>query len=47
MIQEPGRLWQRYVFLNPAYLTLLALQSLGIWQGAKAPPQAIRFLRYG
>ena len=27
---EPMRLWRRYLFLNPAYLTLLALQALGI-----------------
>jgi N-acetylglucosaminyldiphosphoundecaprenol N-acetyl-beta-D-mannosaminyltransferase len=24
--QEPGRLWKRYLYLNPAYLTLLACQ---------------------
>jgi N-acetylglucosaminyldiphosphoundecaprenol N-acetyl-beta-D-mannosaminyltransferase len=24
--REPGRLWKRYLFLNPHYLTLLALQ---------------------
>lgn len=28
--QEPVRLWKRYVFLNPLYLTLLALQFAGI-----------------
>lgn len=27
---EPGRLWRRYLVLNPLYLTLLALQALGI-----------------
>jgi exopolysaccharide biosynthesis WecB/TagA/CpsF family protein len=25
--REPGRLWKRYVLLNPAYLSLLALQA--------------------
>jgi UDP-N-acetyl-D-mannosaminuronic acid transferase (WecB/TagA/CpsF family) len=25
--QEPGRLWRRYLALNPAYLMLLALQA--------------------
>ncbi len=28
LIQEPRRLWKRYLFLNPLYLTLLALQML-------------------
>jgi exopolysaccharide biosynthesis WecB/TagA/CpsF family protein len=28
--QEPRRLWRRYLLLNPAYLTLLAMQRLGI-----------------
>ncbi len=26
LTMEPGRLWKRYVFLNPAYVTLLGLQ---------------------
>jgi exopolysaccharide biosynthesis WecB/TagA/CpsF family protein len=30
LIQEPKRLWRRYVLLNPAYLTLLGLQKLGV-----------------
>jgi N-acetylglucosaminyldiphosphoundecaprenol N-acetyl-beta-D-mannosaminyltransferase len=28
---EPRRLWRRYLFLNPAYLTLLAVQRLTGW----------------
>lgn len=28
--KEPLRLWKRYVFLNPAYVTLLGLQALRI-----------------
>ena len=28
--QEPRRLWRRYVLLNPAYLTLLALEVIGL-----------------
>ena len=28
LVLEPRRLWKRYVLLNPAYLTLLALQRL-------------------
>lgn len=31
LCKEPRRLWQRYLFLNPYYLTLLALQ----WSGLK------------
>ncbi len=28
LTREPGRLWKRYLFLNPHFLTLLALQIL-------------------
>jgi len=28
LLNEPGRLWRRYVLLNPTYLFLLALQKL-------------------
>jgi N-acetylglucosaminyldiphosphoundecaprenol N-acetyl-beta-D-mannosaminyltransferase len=27
--KDPGRLWRRYVLLNPAYLCMVALQKLG------------------
>ena len=27
LVQEPGRLWRRYVFLNPYYMALVALQK--------------------
>jgi N-acetylglucosaminyldiphosphoundecaprenol N-acetyl-beta-D-mannosaminyltransferase len=30
LMQEPQRLWRRYLLLNPAYLMLLTLQKLGI-----------------
>jgi len=30
LIAEPGRLWRRYLYLNPAYLFLVALQALGL-----------------
>jgi len=30
MCMEPRRLWRRYVYLNPAYVTLLTLQLLGL-----------------
>ena len=37
---EPRRLWRRYVFLNPAYLVLLAGQALHLWHPeiAGTPP---------
>jgi exopolysaccharide biosynthesis WecB/TagA/CpsF family protein len=46
--QEPGRLWRRYVLLNPLYLGLLALQLLGV--NRFDPDAAVRpetALRYG
>jgi N-acetylglucosaminyldiphosphoundecaprenol N-acetyl-beta-D-mannosaminyltransferase len=33
---EPGRLWRRYLLLNPAYLALLAAQKIGLWRAT--PP---------
>lgn len=41
LAQEPRRLWRRYLILNPAFLTLLTLQALHLWQprpGAAHPP---------
>ncbi|MCA9910201.1 MAG: WecB/TagA/CpsF family glycosyltransferase [Anaerolineae bacterium] len=32
LIREPGRLWRRYVLLNPSYLFLIALQKLRLRQ---------------
>jgi len=32
LYSEPKRLWQRYLFLNPTYLLLLALQRIGLSQ---------------
>ena len=41
LAQEPSRLWRRYLLLNPAFLTLLVLQTLHLWrpstQAADAP----------
>lgn len=39
---EPRRLWQRYLLLNPIYLTLLALQASGLLtlRPEQAPPPA-------
>lgn len=30
LASEPRRLWRRYIYLNPAYVFLLALQALGL-----------------
>jgi len=35
---EPKRLWKRYVLLNPAYLTRLALQKSGLWKATPPAP---------
>jgi exopolysaccharide biosynthesis WecB/TagA/CpsF family protein len=37
LVQEPSRLWKRYLFLNPAYLVLLVLQWTGL---VKFDPQS-------
>ncbi|MEV6342113.1 WecB/TagA/CpsF family glycosyltransferase [Actinoplanes sp. NPDC051851] len=35
---EPKRLWKRYVLLNPAYLSRLAAQKLGLWKATPPAP---------
>ena len=30
LTSEPKRLWRRYLYLNPAYIFLVALQATGI-----------------
>ncbi|MBL9039303.1 MAG: WecB/TagA/CpsF family glycosyltransferase, partial [Archangium sp.] len=30
LLMEPGRLWRRYLYLNPLYLALIALQATGL-----------------
>jgi N-acetylglucosaminyldiphosphoundecaprenol N-acetyl-beta-D-mannosaminyltransferase len=32
MLQEPRRLWKRFLLLPPLYLALVALQLLGLWR---------------
>ncbi len=32
LVKEPGRLWKRYLTTNPAFLTRLVLQKLGLWR---------------
>jgi N-acetylglucosaminyldiphosphoundecaprenol N-acetyl-beta-D-mannosaminyltransferase len=34
LTREPKRLWRRYVYLNPAFLSLLAMQKLGLFKAA-------------
>ena len=45
-VQEPRRLWRRYILLNPAYLALVALQATGIRTiaagRAKKPSESVR-----
>jgi exopolysaccharide biosynthesis WecB/TagA/CpsF family protein len=50
LVQEPLRLWKRYLLLNPLYLTLLFLQAARVWSfdlkrvGCDAVPgEAIRY----
>jgi N-acetylglucosaminyldiphosphoundecaprenol N-acetyl-beta-D-mannosaminyltransferase len=46
LLQEPGRLWRRYLLLNPAYITLFLLQWTRLWRPKEAtdtPPP----LRHG
>ena len=33
LTREPGRLWKRYFTTNPAFLTRLVLQKIGILRG--------------
>lgn len=40
LLQDPARLWRRYLLLNPAYVTLLALQALKLWR--PDPNRAVR-----
>jgi exopolysaccharide biosynthesis WecB/TagA/CpsF family protein len=48
LLQEPRRLWQRYLLLNPLYLTLLLLQATGLhtFDGNQAPI-LLEEIRYG
>ena len=44
---EPGRLWRRYILLNPTYCVLLALQLLHAWKpnSNSVPPARSGFLK--
>lgn len=42
LTREPGRLWRRYLYLNPTYVTLLTLQKIGLYRKTLedgTPPQ--------
>jgi N-acetylglucosaminyldiphosphoundecaprenol N-acetyl-beta-D-mannosaminyltransferase len=39
---EPGRLWKRYLLLNPAYLARLAAQKTHLWKATPAEPATAR-----
>jgi N-acetylglucosaminyldiphosphoundecaprenol N-acetyl-beta-D-mannosaminyltransferase len=39
---EPGRLWKRYLLLNPAYLSRLAAQKLRLWKAVPPAPATDR-----
>lgn len=47
LIQDPKRLWRRYVLGNPHYLALLIAQWLRLWKPdpdrARCPSEAIRY----
>jgi exopolysaccharide biosynthesis WecB/TagA/CpsF family protein len=46
LAQDPRRLWQRYLWLNPLYLVLLALQRVRLWRPettATAPQERLRY----
>jgi exopolysaccharide biosynthesis WecB/TagA/CpsF family protein len=47
LMQEPKRLWRRYLFLNPLYLTLVALQAARLRlidpQKTLAPREELRY----
>jgi N-acetylglucosaminyldiphosphoundecaprenol N-acetyl-beta-D-mannosaminyltransferase len=46
LVQEPRRLWRRYLLLNPYYLFLLAGQFVGM-QFSTAGSKPVSDLRYG
>ena len=45
--QEPGRLWRRYLVTNTQFVTLLALQRLGLWRPRGRSDIVVREIGYG
>jgi len=37
---EPGRLWKRYILLNPAYVARVAAQKTHLWRAAPPAPSS-------
>ena len=47
LFSEPKRLWRRYLYLNPAYLFLVAVQALGIMRFPTDGKSPIGEIRHG
>lgn len=48
LVQEPRRLWRRYMYLNPYFLLLLALQWLGkSTSSSRSTLETVRTQRFG
>ncbi|HTX16017.1 MAG TPA: WecB/TagA/CpsF family glycosyltransferase [Candidatus Baltobacteraceae bacterium] len=47
LASEPRRLWRRYLYLNPAYAFLVALQALGISHFRTEGQSPVREILYG
>jgi N-acetylglucosaminyldiphosphoundecaprenol N-acetyl-beta-D-mannosaminyltransferase len=47
LVQEPRRLWRRYLLLNPLYLALLVLHGTGLKRLEPGGTPPARELRYG
>ena len=43
---EPGRLWKRYLLLNPAYLARLAAQKTRLWKATPPDPATGRLTTF-
>jgi N-acetylglucosaminyldiphosphoundecaprenol N-acetyl-beta-D-mannosaminyltransferase len=43
---EPGRLWKRYLLLNPAYLARLAAQKTKLWTATPPAPASDRLTSF-
>lgn len=38
LVQEPGRLWKRYLLLNPLYLAMVLLQAISVFRAPALMP---------
>ncbi|WP_346291863.1 WecB/TagA/CpsF family glycosyltransferase [Sphaerothrix gracilis] len=47
LVQEPGRLWQRYLFYNPLYIGCFLLQLLGLRRFTKPKQPPLHDMHYG